>query len=496
MRSLTYLTLTISLSLFLLLGCAVGPHYAGVPQDKLPSRFKNAFGFHRHSKETAAQERKPIGPWWEIFHDRILNELEREAYDANQDLRIALARLSEARAQTRVAAADFFPTVNLDPSAERQRTSNTLPFQRGKLIGPNPFGGGSTGSDLVLNNQPLSRTYNLFRFPFDLNWEVDLFGRVRHNVEAAKATVESGEADLENLRLTVTANVAADYFNLRGLDAEVAVLEQTIKTRRDALEIAQERLQAGLTSELDVVRAQSDLAGNEANLISVQRTRGDMENALASLLGRTASSFALPADPHVPEPPHIPAGIPSQLLERRPDVASAERQLAAANARIGVATAAFFPQIKLTGAGGFESADLGLLFQAQSHIWQIGPSITFPIFEGGRNTANLQAARARYEEQVGNYRKQVLVAFQEVETALNDLRTLASEAEAQGRAVAAAQRGLDLSAQQYGKGAVTYVDVLDAQRTLLSDQRSSVQLLGQRAQATVQLIKALGGDWR
>lgn len=477
-------------------GCSVGPKYAGAPNDKQPSRFKNAFASGRQAGERAGKERAPAGPWWENFHDRILNALERKAYESNQDLRIALARLAEARAQTRVAAADFLPTVNLDPSAVRQRTSNTLPFQRGKLIGPNPFGGGSTGEDLVLNNQPLSRNYNLFRFPFDLNWEIDLFGRVRHEVEAARASAEAGAADLENLRLSVTANVAADYFNLRALDSEIAVLRATIKTRHDALEIAQERLQAGLTSELDVVRAQSDLAGNEANLLAVQRTRGEMENALAGLLGRTASSFALPADPQLPDPPAIPAGLPSQLLERRPDVASAERQLAAANARVGVATADFFPRIRLTGAAGFESADLGLLFQAQSRIWQIGPSISAPIFEGGRNLANLAAARARYEEGVATYRKQVLIAFQEVETALNDLRTLAAEAEAQSRAVAAAQRGLDLSVQQYGHGAVSYVDVLDAQRTLLSDQRASVQLLGQRAQATVQLIKALGGDWR
>ena len=477
-----------------LAGCSVGPRNAGAPNDQLPSRFKNAFGFHRQTNESEGKTRAPAGPWWENFHDRTLNALEREAYENNQDLRIGLARLAEARAQSRLAAADFLPTVNLEPSAVRQRTSNTLPFQRGKLIGPNPFGAG-TDSDLVINTQPLSRTYNLFRFPFDLNWEIDLFGRVRHEVEAARANVEAGEADLENFRLSVTANVAADYFNLRALDAEIAVLQSTLKTRRDALEIAQERLQAGLTSELDVVRAQSDLAGNEANVIAVQRTRGDMENALAGLLGRTASSFTLPVVADLSEPPAIPAGLPSQLLERRPDVASAERQLAAANARIGVATADFLPRIRLTGAAGFESADLGLLFQPQSRIWQIGPSISAPIFEGGRNAANLTAARARYEEGLANYRKQVLVAFQEVETALNDLRTLAAESAAQSRAVAAARRGLDLSLQQYEHGAVSYVEVLDAQRTLLAGQRASVQLLGQRSQATVQLIKALGGDW-
>jgi multidrug efflux system outer membrane protein len=262
------------------------------------------------------------------------------------------------------------------------------------------------------------------------------------------------------------------------------------------LRIAQERLNAGVTSDLDVSRATAELAEDQADLFGVRRTRAEMENALATLLGYPASDFALTRRPLVDtRMPRIPPGLPSSLLERRPDIASAERQLAAANARIGVAVAAFFPVIRLTGAAGFESADLGDLFDWQSRMWQIGPSITFPLFEGGRNLANLRASQARYRQQVDTYRQQVLVAFQDVENSLADLHTLSDQAEAQERAVAAAGRALQLSQSEYDKGAINFLDVLDAERTLLSDERISVQLLGQRLQATVLLIKALGGTW-
>jgi multidrug efflux system outer membrane protein len=269
-------------------------------------------------------------------------------------------------------------------------------------------------------------------------------------------------------------------------------LERTIATRQDALGIAQERLNAGVADELDVRRAQADLAGDQADLFAVQRSRAEMENALATLLGLPASDFRLARraliDTRIP---NIPAGLPSALLERRPDVAGAERELAAANAKVGVAVAAFFPVIKLTGAAGFESADTGDLFDWQSRVWQLGPSITFPIFEGGRNAANLRAAQARYREQVDTYREQLLIAFQDVENALADLHTLSDQSDTQERAV----KSLELSQTQYGKGASNFLDVLDAERTLLADERTSVQLLGQRLQDTVLLIKALGGTW-
>ncbi len=374
----------------LLASCAVGPDYKGPPRETLRS-FKNNSGEAGKWKVAEPRDFEARGAWWEVFHDSTLNELENHAAHENQDISGAIARIREAQSQTRVAAADFLPSLSAEPSATRQRSSNTDPYQTGRLIGPNPFAGpsgsGASGNsgDFVLNNQPLTRTYNLFRLPLDLSWEIDLFGRVRRNTEAARATAQASVADYQNTLVSVTANVASTYFSLRALDEETVVLESTIKTRRDALQIAQERLDAGLTGELDVARAKSEAASNEADLFSVRRARGEMENALATLTGQSASAFQLGRGVLGSNPPRIPTGLPSRLLERRPDIASAERQLAAANARVGLAKAAFFPEIKLTGLAGLESADVGSLFSWQSRVWQIGPSISLPIFEGGRN---------------------------------------------------------------------------------------------------------------
>lgn len=479
---------------------SVGPNYTGAPGVEVPTTFKNA-AWKKAEPRDAIQR----GDWWKVFNDPVLDHIETQAVAANQDIALAVDRIGEVRAQVRVAAADFLPNLQGAPSAVRERTSNTEPFQRGELIGNNPFTipstpGSSSGlnpsTPLILDTQPLSRTYNVFGFPIDLNWELDLFGRVRRNREAAKATAQAALADFHNTLLSVTANVATTYYNIRAIDAEIAVLEHTISTRKDALGIAQERLNAGLTSELDVSRATADLASDQADLYSVNRSRAEMENALATLTGLPASEFKIARRPLIDTRiPNIPAGLPSALLERRPDVATAERQLAAANARIGVAVAAFFPVIRLTGAAGFESADMGDLFEWQSRLWQIGPSITFPIFEGGRNIANLNVAQSRYRQQIDTYRQQVLVAFQDVENSLADLHTLSDQSDAQERATSAAVRALQLSQSSYDKGAVNFLDVLDAERTLLSDERTSAQLLGQRLQATVLLIKALGGTW-
>jgi len=483
--------------------CAVGPNYQGPPETVPPAKFKNAgAGPGRAWKEADPKDSLSRGEWWTVFHEPKLNELEAAAVAANQDVKLAVARIKEARAQTRVAASDLYPHVDLEPSFERQRSSNTDPFQKGQLVGPNPFGAAAGGAgsfnanNLILDTQPLSRTYNIARFPIDLNWELDLFGRVRRNTEAARATAQGYVSDLQNAILSATAAIASDYFQLRALDSEFDVLTRTIKTRQQGVEIARERLQAGLTSELDVARAQSELASDQAEVFAVSRTRGEVENAIATLVGRPASTLKIDRQALTREPPAIPSGIPSQLLERRPDVATAERQIAAANARIGVATAAFFPRISLTSAAGFESGEIGQLFMWQSGIWQTAANAAQPLFEGGKNTANLGAARAQYDEAVATYRKQVLQAFQDVETALVDLKTLAGQSRAETEAVTASRRALELSSRQYDKGAVNFLDVLDAERTLLAAERTNAQLLGQRSQATVQLIKALGGGWQ
>lgn len=493
----------VTMALLGAVGCAVGPNYQGPPETPKPAKFKGA-----SSKWSVAapRDKEPKGPWWEIFADPALNKYEQQALVANQDLKVAVSRIEQSRAQTRIAAADFFPNVDLNANGTRQRTTNTGPVQKAGLIGGLPgaaggaTGGGAAGgatstSGEVLQSQPLTNTFNDFRVPAELNWELDLFGRVRRTYEAERAGAQAVAADFQSMTLSVTANVAIGYFNLRALDAEIDVLDRTIAARREALHIAGERLEAGLTGELDVVRAKADLAMNEADRFAVQRSRGEAENALATLLGQSASEVKVAHRPLDARPPRVPAGLPSQLLERRPDVASAERTVAEANARVGVATAAFFPIIRLTGAAGFESADIGSLFDWESRIWSIGPSISLPIFEGGRNTARLAQSRAQYDEQVARYRQQVLVAFQDVENALVDLRTLAGQAEAQERAVAASRRTLDLSNAQYTKGASNFLDVIDAERVELQSERQATLLNGQRMQASVQLIKALGGGW-
>jgi len=488
----------------LLAGCAVGPHYHGplAAEYNEPSKFKNS-GDMGNWKMAEPKDTQSRAQWWKIFGDSQLDSCIAQALAGNQDLRVAAARIAEARGMDRLAASDFYPHLDFQGSAERMRTSNTEPIQKASLVGPSPFGGSgggasSGGGNLTLATQPLTNTYNLFRAPVDLNWELDLFGRVRRTHEAARSEEQSVEADYQNMSLSVSANVAVNYFMLRALDTELDVLGKTIDARREELRISGERLQAGLTSELDVERAKANLATNETDLHSLARTREEVVNALATLMGQPASLIHMPGHPLSPQasPPSVPAGLPGDLLERRPDVASAERQLAAANARIGVAKAAFFPVVRLTGAAGFESADLGMLFSWESRIWEIGPSVTFPILEGGRNKANLDIANARYDEAVGHYRGQVLVAFQDVENALGDLRELSQQAAAQKLATDAAGRTLQLSQQQYARGSVTYLEVLDAERSLLASQRACAQIAGQRLQATVQLIKALGGGWR
>ncbi len=503
---------SLAVALLVLAGChGVGPDYHGPPKPEQPDpkRFKNAGPGAGQWKVAEPRDKEGRGVWWNIFRDPDLDRLEDAALANNQDLRLALARIDESRAQTRVAASDFYPHADFDGTYARERMSNNEPYQRGALVGSNPLsglaggaaggvssGGTSSGGSLTLTQQPLTRTFSLFRTPVDLNWEVDLFGRVRRNYASARAQHQAVEADYQNMALTVTANVANEYFNLRAMDTERTVIERTIKSRQDALYIAQERLQAGLTGELDVVRAKADLDSNQADLAMVRRTRAELENALATLVGQSASTFRFARDDLGRDhPPRVPPGLPSALLERRADVAEAERELASANEQIGVAVAAFFPRITVTGAAGFESATILDVLDPGSKIWQIGPSVSIPIFEGGRNAANLKAAHARYDQQVARYRSQVLVAFQDVENALGDLRYLSEQADAQERAVGDARRALQLSQDQYRQGAVTFLDVTDAERTLFGNERTVAQLRGQRMQASVQLIKALGGGW-
>jgi outer membrane protein, multidrug efflux system len=449
---------------------AVGPNYQR-PAAPTPASFADTeLGAW---KEAAPADAIARGNWWSVYNDPVLDRLERQAAESNQDLKAAVARVSQARALARSAKADFFPSLSFDPSASRGRTSEN-----------------------ALNPMP-NRVGNDFRVPLDLNYELDLWGRVRRSFEGANADAQARLAAFENTLLLLKADVAQNYFALRALDTERAILRNTIQLRREAFDLVNSRYKGGAASELDVSRAETELNSTEAELLAVNRDRAEVEHALAVLEGKPASEFAvkeLPLDANT-LPPVIPAGLPSELLERRPDIAEAERLLAAANARIGVAKGAFFPVVRLTGAAGFESLDVDFLFNWESRLWSLGPSITLPLFQGGRNRANLRRSKAVFEENAAGYRQRVLVAFKEVQDALTGARLLSRQAEAQERSLASARRTADISDARYRAGLVSYLEVVESERTALTAERDSARLTGQRLLTSVQLIKALGGGW-
>jgi len=444
-------------------GCVSGPNYSR-PAVATPTTWK----------ETAVTTSAAVLPpeWWRIFNDLELNALEAQAVEANQDLKRAVARVMEARALARLSEADFYPSISANGSYSRNRLSENR--------------GGIPQQKLEADD---------FSGSFDLSYEVDLWGRVRRSVEAAKADAAAVTSDLQAVLLTLTADVARNYQTIRALDSEKSVIEATIALREDAVQLQETRNQAGLINEVDVTRARTELANVEAELHAVTRSRAQVEHALAVLCGQPPANFALAAKGPSIALPEVPAGLPSSLLERRPDIAEAEHRLEAACAQIGVAKAAFFPTIRLTGAAGLASADLGTLVDWPSRVWSIGPSIHVPIFEGGRNRANLKATEARYEQSIASYRGTVLNAFREVEDSLSDLSTLASQGEAVARALQSARDTAALANERYQKGLSSYLEVVDAQRAALQAERQDTQLRGQRSVSTILLAKALGGGW-
>jgi hydrophobe/amphiphile efflux-1 (HAE1) family protein/NodT family efflux transporter outer membrane factor (OMF) lipoprotein len=449
----------------------IGPDYKQ-PTNSVPENYK-AMEFGQW-KEGRPLDNVPKGNWWEVFHDTNLNELESQALRANQSLKAAVARVDQARATARVARSDLLPGLNLDPSYNRQRYSPNQVPNYGAL------------------------TANTWQAPLDLSYEIDLWGRVRRGFESARADAQGSLAAFDNVLLTLQADVAQNYFRLRALDAEIATVTGTVDLRKEQVRLVRSRFNGGIGNDLDIARAETELATTEAEAASLAQQRAELENAIAILAGSNPTSFHLAAaDPGNWNPaiPEIPAGLPSDLLERRPDVAQAERQLASANARIGVAKAAFFPVLTLTGSGGYVSADVDTLFNWNSRTWSIGPSLSLPIFAGGRNKANYQRSKAAFEESVANYRQQVLVAFGEVEDSLSGIRHLADQSSAQQRAVTHARRAVDLATDRYRSGLVSYIEVVDASRDALQAERGNAQLAGQRLIADIQLIKALGGGW-
>jgi NodT family efflux transporter outer membrane factor (OMF) lipoprotein len=449
----------------------VGPDYKQ-PTNSVPANYKAVdFGSW---KEGQPLDNVPKGNWWEIFGDTNLNGLEAQAVQANQQLKAAVARVDQARATARVARSQLMPSLSLDPSFSREGYSPNA----------NPSYGNITA--------------NTFSTPLDLSYEVDLWGRIRRLFQGARADAQASLADYYNVLLTLQSDVAQNYFALRSLDAEIATVNGTIALRHEQVRLVRSRLEGGIGSELDVAQAETELASTEAEAASLAHNRDELENAIAILVGENPSSFKLAAvdDPNWnPQPPEIPAGLPSDLLERRPDVAQAERQLASANAKIGVAKAAFFPVLTLTGSAGYLSGDLSSLFTWDSRTWSIGPSLSLPIFTGGRNLANYRYSQAAFQESLALYRQQVLAAFGDVENSLSGIYHFAVQAEAQQRAVTSARRATELATDRYRSGIVAYIEVVDASRDTLTAERGNAELAGQRLIASVQLIKALGGGW-
>ena len=453
-------------------GCAIGPTYRK-PEVEAPPQWKTTVDA-RYWQPAAPRDGAPHEAWWDVFDDGRLASLERQALEANQDIQQAIARVEQARALARVSASEFVPSLTAEPSAQK--------FQRSR----SGFGGAGSFK---------GESYSL---PFDLSYEIDLWGRVRRSFEAARAEAAASQAAQRFVLLTVTTEVARRYFQLRQLDAEAELLHRTVELRGRALQMAQDRAEAGMVSALDVARAGTEMSAAEAELLDVRRRRAEVENALAVLCGRNASGFSIEAAPLALEalPPEIPPGLPSTLLERRPDVAEAERLLAAANAHIGVAEAGFFPVLRLTGSAGYVSGELDSIFDSASQVWSVGPSLSLPIFAGGRNVANLQVAKASYDEAFAAYRQRVLTAFSDVENALADLQWLGQQAQAQTQVVEASRTAAKLSDSRYQQGLVNYLESVDAERQRLQAERGAVQILSQRLISTALLIKSLGGSWQ
>jgi multidrug efflux system outer membrane protein len=496
--------------LVLLASCSTGPDYHR-PTLNPPTAYKSA---------TLGEVAQPelVQEWWRLFNDPELNTLAEEALNANQNLKAAMARVAQSRASAQSVRSSFFPVVTLDPSATRSRTpgtaassdstsselsglSSVLNQVSGVLGQVNTLTQGgttssqSTGGSSQGGTSVQATTSNRFQIPFDLSYEIDIWGRVRRSYESAKAQVQASVYDLEVVRQTLLADLARNYFNLRSFDAQYDILVRNLILYQEQVDLTQFKYKAGLISETDLLQAQVQLESTRAQAADTQRQRTNLEHAIAILLGRAPADFSLAARPLTGTPLTIPAGLPADLLRRRPDVAEAEQGLAAACAEIGVAKADFFPSVKLTGSAGFQSADIKTVLDWSNCAWSIGPSISMPLFKGGQLRANLRKAKARYDELEATYRNKVLSAFVDVEDSLTDLHWRADAAESQAKAVAAAREYLRLTRIQYQSGVIDSLHVVNAEQTLLSNELSEAQILNQRMISTVLLIKALGGGW-
>lgn len=454
-----------------LAGCVVGPDYQ---RPEAP-----AAAAWRHANPNSATAPALGTNWWEIYADTALNDLERKALDANQDLRQAIARVDESRAFLNAAAAGRYPQLNAGAEFERNRVSENRPLNR--------------AIDPTRNVRVNADRFNL---GLDMTYELDLWGRVRRSIESARAQLKYYDAALQTVRLTLAADVALHYFTLRLVDQESAVLQHSIDLRKNIAAATRARVNAGRATDADVSRAETQLAMAEADAIEVRRRRAVLEHALAVLCGETPSNFRVEArSGELAPPPQPPIGLPSELLLRRPDVAEAERLAAARCAEIGVAKAAFLPAITFTMSGGLESAQLSDLFRWESRAWAFGPRVSLPIFRGGRNRANLKAAESRYEQAVAEYRERVLQAFREVEDTLVSEASYSEQRDALKRAVDSARLTESFLERKLQSGLINYLELVDAERTRLDAERALVATETVRYANSIQLMKALGGGW-
>jgi NodT family efflux transporter outer membrane factor (OMF) lipoprotein len=465
-------TLAAAAGTLLLAACTVGPDYRK-PAVEVPVTWKLEAPWRTGTPNDSAAR----GAWWERFGDGRLDSLQRQAISGNATLAAAGYRLEQSRSTLVAASSALYPQVGLNLRASRFEISANRPLTN-------------------YASPQFSTVQNDFITALTVSYEADVFGRVRRTIEGARANAEQSAIDLENVRLLITADLASAYFSLRAIDVELDVLTRSIALQRRALQLVTDRHDLGAASGLEVAQQQALLDSTLTQVDLLRRQRGGFENAIATLTGTPAPAFSLQPDLKIPAPPAIPLGVPSDVLERRPDVAAAERAMAAANAQIGVASAAFFPSFPLTGAYGYESRDIATLFATPSLIWSIGVSLLQPLFDAGRIQANVDFTKAGYAATVENYRRTVLTAMQEVQDGISGVARLESAHAQAAKAIASSMRALDLATARYEGGVAAYLEVIVAQQALLNNERLSAQLAGQRLLISVFLVKALGGDWR
>ena len=445
-------------------GCALGPKYVK-PTTQIPAAYKETGDW----KKAQPQDSVIRGEWWKIFNDPKLDALEDEVNISNQNIAAAQAQYAQARALVQEARAGFFPTLGAAGSYTRQKNSSSAAKSK------------NVTSDYLLNG--------------DVSWEIDLWGKIRRTLEASRASAQASAADLEGVRLSAQAQLAQDYFQLCSLDAQKKLLDDTDVIYQKFLGLTRNRYAGGVAAQSDVLQARTQLEIIEAQSIDIGVARSQLEHAIAVLIGKSASAFSLPALPLTGTVPSVPAGLPSEMLERRPDIAATERAVAAANAQIGVAESAYFPTLTLGASGSYASSDLSRIFSSPNPLWSLGPVLAGTIFDGGLRRAQTAQAKALYDANVANYRQTVLAAMGQVEDNLAALRILKQEAQLQDEALKDAQKTVILETNQYKAGTVSALDVINTQATALANEKTAVSILGARLNACVLLIEYLGGGW-